>query len=437
MGKYLRYLIGFTYLFTVTAVLLPECFGDGLFDDEFVVKRGMLLRDGRFFTIRSIQTPDLLRRVLEEPELSQIVPLVNRVAAVGGNTVCFDLCGFTDDYSELSRESVRAIATLMKQVTWRRMGAICRVVTPEKPAEAAARVAVAKGAADALKFERRMVYWFDGPDGTDLAEVFEKRAGFLVTAAETGADVAIVDAEPEDDLDKPVVCVGTIPDEPQERTGFVLPAGEGSYVKLDTAMMTQQEKEPWKPDNSVLTQEEREQGWIALFDGESLDGWRVAGFNKNGFQVEDGVLKWVRPGASALLSHDRYSDFILRIEWKINERGNSGIFLRAPRGGRASKIGMEFQLKGDHGKPPHKNSSGAVYDVVAPLENASKPEGEWNEVEITLDGPKLKAVMNGVVIHDLNMNENEELKYRIREGFIGLQDHGHPVRFRNIRIKPL
>jgi len=78
-----------------------------------------------------------------------------------------------------------------------------------------------------------------------------------------------------------------------------------------------------------------------------------------------------------------------------------------------------------------------VYDVLPPKLNAAKPAGEWNTLEIMFTGPMLKATLNGKIVQDVNFDEHEELKYRLRRGFIGLQDHAHYVAFRNIRIKKL
>lgn len=92
---------------------------------------------------------------------------------------------------------------------------------------------------------------------------------------------------------------------------------------------------------------------------------------------------------------------------------------------------------GDAGDAPVKDTTGAVYDVVPPKVNAGKPAGEWNAYEIMVNGPHLKITLNGQVVQDLNLDENEELKYRLRNGFIGLQDHGGYAAFRNIRVKRL
>ena len=85
---------------------------------------------------------------------------------------------------------------------------------------------------------------------------------------------------------------------------------------------------------------------------------------------------------------------------------------------------------------PHKTVP-ALYDVLPAIKVAARPEGEWNEVEIMLTGPYLKATLNGVLVQDVNFDEHEELRYRLRRGFIDLQDHDSYVLFRNVRIKEL
>jgi hypothetical protein len=145
----------------------------------------------------------------------------------------------------------------------------------------------------------------------------------------------------------------------------------------------------------------------------------------------------VQEGAYALLTARRYGDYILRLEYKILEGGNSGLHLRAPRDCRNSYIGMEFQILGDHGTEPTDDTTGALYKQQAPLVNAANPGGEWNALEIRLEGTKIHAVLNGQVIHDFDMADHEDLAHRNQSGFIGLQDHDDYVAFRSIRIKEL
>lgn len=138
------------------------------------------------------------------------------------------------------------------------------------------------------------------------------------------------------------------------------------------------------------------------------------------------------------MTRDRYGDFILRLEGRIEAGGNSGIHIRAPRACRQSRIGFEFQFMGDYDiTVPDKNSTGSVYDVLPALTTALRPEGEWNEFELHLEGSRVRARINGILVQDTDFEDHEELRHRLRRGFIGLQDHDCFVQYRNIRIKPL
>ena len=419
----------------VAAFVVPACCGAEPDRDRFSVSRGNLRRGSGLFTLQAIDVPDLAEPT---PTVATMAPALDYVASVGANSVCFNLYGLSDDGTALSAEGVRALRLVVGQATWRRMGIVCRIFALDAPKDAAYRLAAVRAAAKALKKDVRVVYWIDGPDCAKLVAAFNETAPNLVVAAAEGGAVRVVTEEPADAGGQPILMDGVMPKKPKGRTHYVLPPDRASYEAMDRAMATPVEFEPWTPDNSVLTPQEREEGWVALFDGKSLAGWWIAGGNQKGFVARDGAIQWNRPGGSMILTRNRYSDFILRFEWKLETQGsNSGVFLRAPRANRASKIGMEFQLMGDYGKEPEKHITGAIYDVLAPLKNGGKPVGEWNELEITLDGPKMKAVLNGTVVQDLDLDSNEELKYRLRQGFIGFQDHGHPVSFRNIRLKEL
>ena len=403
--------------------------------DEFYVRDGRLMRGAWLFTLNAIETPGL---AAPGATLGDLALTLNRASEVGADSVCFELHGFSEDGTSFAREARRTVSMAMGQVTWRRMGALCRVFAKDAPQDRAYRRRAVKAAAAALKREHRAVYWIDGPDCAALAAAFKKVAPDLVVAAEQGGDVTVVSAVPANPDGGPYLVAGEMPPrELRETYNYVMPGTDEAYAAFDKAMADPAELQPWTPDNSVLTEAERAEGWISLFDGKSLDGWWIQGSNKKAFQVKDGAIEWAGLGGSMLMTRDRYDDFILRLEWKIIKGGNSGIFLRASRANRASKIGMEFQLQGDYGREPEKHITGAIYDVAAPRVNAGKLPLEWNNVEITLDGPQLKAVLNDQVVQDRNLDENEELRYRLRRGFIGLQDHGRYVAFRNIRIKAL
>jgi len=100
-------------------------------------------------------------------------------------------------------------------------------------------------------------------------------------------------------------------------------------------------------------------------------------------------------------------------------------------------VGFEYQMLGDYGKAPDKNSTGSIYDVVPPTANAVNPEGEWNASEAIFDGTHITYYLNGQKVNDVDMNGVDELRPRLRNGFIVLTEHNDVVMYRNIRIKVL
>lgn len=190
-----------------------------------------------------------------------------------------------------------------------------------------------------------------------------------------------------------------------------------------------------------------DEGFEPLFDGKTLSGW-VARQTKSGgsedWSVVDGVL--TAKAGSGWLSTDReYGDYVLRLEWRLPENGNSGIFLRIPdlkEGQQPWVEGMEVQVLDDRG-PEYAGKlkpwqySGSVYGFAPAKPGAFKGAGEWNAFEITCRGDRVSVVMNGMPVAEVDMAKHEALKNRPRKGFIGLQNHGSAVEYRNIRLKPL
>lgn len=191
--------------------------------------------------------------------------------------------------------------------------------------------------------------------------------------------------------------------------------------------------------------------FVVLFDGKDLTGWMNArgGAPGKGWIAADGVLTLDKPkdGGDIWTQH-RFSNFILDLEFKTE--GNSGIFVRTDKPTDNVQTGIEIQVERP-AKTPDKHSVGAMYDALAPSKDTTKA-GEWNHVVITCNKNMLTVVMNGekIVEADLDkwttpgMNpDGTKNKYRkaikdfVREGHIGLQDHGAKVSYRNIKIKPL
>jgi hypothetical protein len=189
-------------------------------------------------------------------------------------------------------------------------------------------------------------------------------------------------------------------------------------------------------------------GWIWLFKSEEdLGKWNDGG---KPWLVEDGVLTWQK-GCGYIWTKETYGDFVLDLEVKVSKGCNSGIFIRSdPK--NAVQGGIEVQVLDSYGKTPNKHTFGAVYDALTPSKEASKAPGEWNHVTITCNDNKIEVVVNGEQIIDMDLekwtegNKNPDgsknkfkkpLKDFAREGHIGFQDHGKPVWYRNVRVKPL
>lgn len=193
------------------------------------------------------------------------------------------------------------------------------------------------------------------------------------------------------------------------------------------------------PDD-ILTAEEKSDSWLSLFDGRTLDSWTTLVPSWGRWSVEEGAIR-CRSGAwpySCLSSRNCYASFILQLDYRIAQGGNSGITLWSPLDGRPSRLGLEVQLiHTDEKRLDRRATTGAIYGVLAPREDASKPPGEWNHVEIACRGSKVTVTINDRIVQDFDADEIPQLQNRLRKGRIRLQDHGSLVRFRNIKIKIL
>lgn len=207
-----------------------------------------------------------------------------------------------------------------------------------------------------------------------------------------------------------------------------------------------------------LTPEEEAAGWRLLFDGASLEGWR--GYRMDGvpagWAARDGVLAFTSGdgGGGDLITVDRFADFELALEWKVGPAGNSGVFFRVTEEERAPYwTGPEMQILDNSGHRDGQNgktSAGANYGLHAPAEDVARPAGEWNSARIVVRGAQVEHWLNGVQIVTYELwtpqwraavaatKFGEWPGYgRAAEGHIGLQDHGDPVWFRNIKLREL
>lgn len=219
-----------------------------------------------------------------------------------------------------------------------------------------------------------------------------------------------------------------------------------------------------------LTQTEKEDGWKLLFDGKTSEGWR--GVNKEtfpaGWEVIDGTLHCKESGKGEagaedggdILYEQKFSNFMLKFEWKISEGGNSGVFYlgQEVEGEPIWKTAPEFQVLDNKRHPDAmlgKNGNrqaASLYDLIPADPQNTKPAGEWNSAEI--------LVYDGTVVH--KQNGETVLEYHLwtddwkklvadskfpelnpdwanvaKSGYIALQDHGDAVWYRNIKIREL
>ena len=271
-----------------------------------------------------------------------------------------------------------------------------------------------------------------------------------MTIAPANADITVVSEvpplpEPPAEGEKPaptpppVILVDAIPGAERSEVHFLLDNDDETRWALDESLKDPLESEPWEPNWEMISEEERAEGFVPLFDGKTLNGWWARSGDPAGYHVsEDGFIEWLAKGTGGMSSRERYDNFTLRLEWKILPGGNSGVWLHAPRAARSSKVGMEYQIMGDRDtENPDKSNTAAVYDVLPPLAMPAYKEGLWNEMEATFNGPYYKAYLNGVLVQDVNFEDHPELIHRLRNGFIVLTDHSDYVAYRNIRVKRL
>ena len=192
-----------------------------------------------------------------------------------------------------------------------------------------------------------------------------------------------------------------------------------------------------------------EDGFVPLFDGKTLNGWKLMGGHGAGYSVDGGSIVLPRGGGGNLLHEKEFTDFILRFEFKLEEGSNNGLAIRSPMSNADMAYqGMELQII-DNNAERYKDiqpwqKHGSLYNVFPAKTGALKPAGEWNEQEVRVAGRKVTVVLNGTTILDVNIDDVKDpavlAKHpglQRKSGHIGFLGHNEPVAFRNIRIKEL
>jgi hypothetical protein len=208
-------------------------------------------------------------------------------------------------------------------------------------------------------------------------------------------------------------------------------------------------------EDNVLTPAEQAAGWVLLFDGSTLNGWKTSSEGPSKVPVEENSINPHGCGGYMMIHQRTWSDFTLALDFRISKGCNSGVFVRTfplqPRPGKDVGFnGIEIAI--DDTTTAGYHDTGAIYDLVKPRKNAMKTIGQWNHLVVTCDHAVITVELNGEQVTRIDLDEwrtpnrrpdGTEHKFDIayrnhpRQGYIGLQDHGAPCWFKNIKLRPI
>lgn len=217
-----------------------------------------------------------------------------------------------------------------------------------------------------------------------------------------------------------------------------------------------------------LSKKEKKEGWVLLFNGKNFDGWRQCNgtampvnwvIDDNAMKVFTGEGKQPGQGSDGdiLFQSKKFKNFELTIDWKASKMANSGIFynVREVPGKPIYYAAPEIQVLDNVDASDNKLAShlaGSLYDILPADPKTVKPTGEWNTIVIRVKDGKVTHTQNGVKVVEYTLWTPEwdamvaKSKFKDfpgwtegigKDGYIGLQDHGYPVWFRNIKIREL
>lgn len=211
-----------------------------------------------------------------------------------------------------------------------------------------------------------------------------------------------------------------------------------------------------RAEDNALSEAERAAGWRLLFNGQDFSGWKCSNGQPIAAPIEEGALVPYKSGGYLIVHEEQFGDFVLKcdVRWE-DPRCNSGIFFRVEDLDNPVHTGFEIQVMS--GDRTGKHEFGAIYDLVATTKNAGKPTGAWNAVEIKCQGPHISVKVNGELVCEMNCDDfdqpglcpdGQKHKYKLngqpraikdfaRKGYLGFQDHGHKVWYKNVKILEL
>jgi hypothetical protein len=225
-----------------------------------------------------------------------------------------------------------------------------------------------------------------------------------------------------------------------------------TLLRYCTLILTLVIATPLLAADNELTPEEKSDGWQLLFNGKDLTGWK----NNDGKPlkadaVKDGTINTHGIGGYLLVYDKQFGDFEVQCDVKMAEgECNSGIFVRTSDLADPVNTALEAQIYAPLGKSLH--DFGAIYDLMAPTKIASKGPGQWDTVNVRCVGPLIEVRVNGEKVTELDCDTLDQpglradgtkhkfgraIKDFARKGYIGLQDHGTDVWFKNIKVREL
>src|SRR5687768_2758383 len=192
---------------------------------------------------------------------------------------------------------------------------------------------------------------------------------------------------------------------------------------------------------SQLSAQDDKAGWVEVrkaADWTTKGNWKTGDGGVIALEPRPGEKGWQRYDAYLWLK-EKYKDFEIEFEYKVQPRGNSGFYFNVGDLDEPVAKGIEVQI---YDAPAQKDAkltdhtSGGVIPGIPPTKNAAKPAGEWNKFQITRKGNDVVIKLNGETVNEIKLDDRR-LKGRPESGYIGFQDHGLPLALRNIRIRLL
>lgn len=235
-------------------------------------------------------------------------------------------------------------------------------------------------------------------------------------------------------------------------TSTTIALATGCALLFATALLA----DPSETPPNTLTAEEKAAGWTLLFDGKSLDGWRLyrqQAKPAKGWVIEDGLLlKQKGVAGGNIITEKKFTDFELSWDWRIEARGNNGLKYFVTED-RPSAPGHEYQMLDDTGHPDGRigpeRQTASFYEVLPPAGDKplNKP-GEWNNSKLVVKGNDVEHWLNGRLVLRYTLGSEQvkagiaDSKFRNEKGFgdkitghLMLTDHQDACWFRNIKIR--